>query len=39
VIPDRITVRLAAGIGGTSWTDPAPPSGVTLYYVVRAEND
>jgi len=30
---------MAAGIGGTSWTDPAPPSGVTLYYVVRAEND
>jgi hypothetical protein len=30
---------LAAGIDGTSWTDPTPPSGVTLYYAVRAEND
>jgi hypothetical protein len=30
---------LASGISGTGWTDPAPPSGVTLYYLVRAEND
>jgi hypothetical protein len=30
---------VASGVGTTSWTDPSPPSGVMLYYVVRAEND
>jgi hypothetical protein len=30
---------VASGVSGTSWTDPSPPSGVTLYYLVRAEND
>ncbi|MDH3785635.1 MAG: fibronectin type III domain-containing protein, partial [Acidobacteriota bacterium] len=30
---------VAAGIAGSSWTDPSPPPDVPLYYVVRAEND
>jgi hypothetical protein len=30
---------LASGIAGTTWTDPSPPGDVTLYYLVRAEND
>jgi hypothetical protein len=30
---------LVSGIGLTTWTDPSPPTGATLYYVVRAEND
>jgi hypothetical protein len=33
------TNRVASGVAGTSWTDPAPPVGVTHYYLVRAEND
>jgi hypothetical protein len=31
--------RIAAGISGTSYTDVSAPNGVTLHYVVRAEND
>lgn len=34
--PDSLVAR---GIAGTSWQDTGAPSGVTLYYVVRAEND
>jgi hypothetical protein len=34
--PDNL---LASGITVTQWTDPAPPGDVTLYYLVRAEND
>jgi hypothetical protein len=30
---------IASGITQRFWTDPAPPSDVTLYYLVRAEND
>jgi hypothetical protein len=30
---------LASGLAGTTWTDPAAPAGVPVYYVVRAEND
>ena len=30
---------VASGVGTTAWTDPSPPSDVTLYYLVRAEND
>jgi fibronectin type 3 domain-containing protein len=30
---------VASGIAGTSYTDAAAPNDVTLYYVVRAEND
>jgi hypothetical protein len=30
---------VASGIVDTTWTDPSPPSDVTLYYLVRAEND
>jgi hypothetical protein len=30
---------LASGVTGTTWADPSPPSDVTLYYLVRAEND
>jgi hypothetical protein len=30
---------LAGGITEATWTDPSPPSDVTLYYLVRAEND
>ena len=30
---------VASGVGTTTWSDPSPPSNVTLYYVVRAEND
>jgi hypothetical protein len=29
----------ASGIAGPSWTDPAAPTDVQVYYVVRAEND
>jgi hypothetical protein len=31
--------RVASGITETSWTDATAPSDVTLYYLVRAEND
>jgi hypothetical protein len=31
--------RIAAGIAATTWTDAGAPNDVTLYYVVRAEND
>jgi len=31
--------RVASGIAGTSWNDAAAPADVTLYYLVRAEND
>ncbi|MBP7148899.1 MAG: hypothetical protein KBD01_15310 [Acidobacteria bacterium] len=31
--------RVAAGIGGTSFTDPGAPNDVTVYYLVRAENN
>lgn len=30
---------LAGGITATTWTDSSPPSGETLYYLVRAENN
>jgi fibronectin type 3 domain-containing protein len=30
---------VASGIGGTSWTDPAPPAGISVHYLVRAESD
>ncbi len=30
---------LAAGVSTNDWTDPIPPTGVTLYYIVRAESD
>ena len=30
---------VASGVTGSSWTDATPPADVTLYYVVRAEND
>jgi hypothetical protein len=30
---------VASGVTGTAWNDTAAPNGVTLYYVVRAEND
>lgn len=30
--------RIATGITGTTYTDAAAPNGVTLYYLVRAEN-
>jgi len=30
---------LAGGVTEATWTDPSPPSDVTLYYLVRAEND
>ncbi|MCP3986690.1 MAG: hypothetical protein GY723_20080 [bacterium] len=30
---------LAAGVTANTWTDPAPPAGSTLYYIVRAESD
>ena len=33
------TNRLVTGLTATMWTDPAPPAGVTLHYVVQAEND
>jgi len=33
------TNRVASGLSATVWTDPAAPAGVTLYYVVQAEND
>ena len=33
------TNRVASGVSATVWTDPAAPAGVTLYYVVQAEND
>jgi hypothetical protein len=31
--------RVAAGLTETSWSDVTAPSDVTLYYLVRAEND
>jgi hypothetical protein len=31
--------RIAVGVTGTSYTDTGAPDGVTLFYVVRAEND
>jgi hypothetical protein len=31
--------RIASGVAGTSYTDAAAPNGVTLYYLVRAENN
>jgi hypothetical protein len=31
--------RVATGVTVFTWTDPAPPADVTLYYLVRAEND
>jgi hypothetical protein len=31
--------RIATGLSGTSYTDAASPNGVTLYYLVRAENN
>jgi hypothetical protein len=31
--------RIASGLSGTTWTDAAAPTGMPLYYVVRAEND
>jgi serine protease AprX len=30
---------LVSGITATTWNDPSPPADVTLYYLVRAEND
>jgi hypothetical protein len=30
---------VASGVVPANWTDPSPPADVTLYYVVRAEND
>ena len=30
---------VASGIPATGWTDPSPPAGVTLSYIVRAESD
>jgi hypothetical protein len=30
---------VASGVVGTAWTDPSAPTGTSLYYVVRAEND
>lgn len=30
---------VAAGVSGTSFTDTSAPSGVTVYYIVRAESD
>jgi len=30
---------VASGIVATAWLDPSAPANVTLYYVVRAEND
>jgi hypothetical protein len=30
---------VASGVTGSSWSDPAAPNDVPLYYVVRAEND
>ena len=33
------TNRLVSGLTATTWTDPTVPTGVTLYYVVQAEND
>ncbi len=31
--------RIATGVGGTTYTDATAPNGVTLYYLVRAENN
>ncbi|HMA46618.1 MAG TPA: hypothetical protein VKP11_05375, partial [Frankiaceae bacterium] len=31
--------RIATGVGGTTYTDTTAPNGVTLYYLVRAENN
>lgn len=37
-VPSPATL-VAAGIGGLTYTDTTAPNDVTLYYVVRAEND
>ena len=31
--------QVVTGVAGTTWTDTTAPGNVTVYYVVRAEND
>lgn len=37
--PADVAHRVAAGVTTLSWTDPTPPAGQTLYYLVKAENN